>query len=58
MLFRSLLFCLAVPEDCGEDHLRLLAQVAELFSDAEVLRELRAAETPARMLQLLSGSTH
>lgn len=54
----DLLFCLAVPEDCGEDHLRLLAQVAELFSDAEVLRELRAAETPARMLQLLSGSTH
>ena len=52
----DLLFCLAVPEDCGEDHLRLLAQVAELFSDAEVLRELREAETPTRMLQLLSGS--
>ena len=52
----DLLFCLAVPEDCGEDHLRLLAQVAELFSDAEVLRELREAETPTRMLQQLSGS--
>lgn len=54
----DLLFCLAVPEDCGEDHLRLLAQVAQLFSDPDVLRELRAAETPVRMLQLLSGSTH
>lgn len=54
----DLLFCLAVPEDCGEDHLRLLAQVAQLFSDPDVLRELRAAETPLRMLQLLSGSTH
>jgi len=54
----DLLFCLAVPEDCGEDHLRLLAQVAELFSDADVLRELRGAENSARMLQVLSGSRH
>jgi len=52
----DLLFCLAVPEDCGEDHLRLLAQVAELFSDPDMLRELREADSPARMLQLLSGS--
>jgi len=54
----DLLFCLAVPEDCGEDHLRLLAQVAELFSDPDVLRELREAENSARMLQVLSGSRH
>ena len=54
----DLLFCLAVPEDCGEDHLKLLAQVAELFSDSEVLQGLREAETPGRMLQLLSGSAH
>jgi PTS system nitrogen regulatory IIA component len=54
----DLLFCLAVPEDCGEDHLKLLAQVAELFSDPELLRELREAETPGRMLQLLSGVRH
>jgi PTS system nitrogen regulatory IIA component len=54
----DLLFCLAVPEDCGEDHLRLLAQVAELFSDPDVLRELREADNSARMLQVLSGSRH
>jgi PTS system nitrogen regulatory IIA component len=54
----DLLFCLAVPEDCGEDHLKLLAQVAEMFSDPELLRELREAETPGRMLQLLSGVRH
>jgi PTS system nitrogen regulatory IIA component len=54
----DLLFCLAVPEDCGEDHLKLLAQVAELFSDPELLRELREAESPARLLQLLSGVRH
>ena len=53
----DLLFCLAVPEDCGEDHLKLLAQVAELFSDPEVLRGLREAETPGRLLQLLSGGS-
>jgi PTS system nitrogen regulatory IIA component len=54
----DLLFCLAVPEDCGEDHLKLLAQVAELFSDPEVLRALREAETPGRLLELLSGPSH
>jgi mannitol/fructose-specific phosphotransferase system IIA component (Ntr-type) len=47
-----------VPEDCGEDHLKLLAQVAELFSDSEVLEGLREAETPAQILQLLSGARH
>jgi PTS system nitrogen regulatory IIA component len=54
----DLLFCLAVPEDCGEDHLRLLAQVAELFSDPELLQELREAKTSGRLLQLLSGAKH
>jgi PTS system nitrogen regulatory IIA component len=54
----DLLFCLAVPEDCGEDHLKLLAQVAELFSDPDLLRELREAKTSGRMMQLLSGTKH
>jgi PTS system nitrogen regulatory IIA component len=54
----DLLFCLAVPEDCGEDHLKLLAQVAELFSDPELLQQLREAESSGRLLQLLSGTRH
>lgn len=54
----DLLFCLAVPEDCGEDHLKLLAQVAELFSDPELLQELRDAESPSRVMDLLSGTRH
>lgn len=54
----DLLFCLAVPEDCGEDHLKLLAQVAELFSDSDLLRKLRAAGSSSEMMQLLSGATH
>ena len=54
----DLLFCLAVPEDCGEDHLKLLAQVAELFSDSDLLRRLREAGSSSEMMQLLSGATH
>jgi len=54
----DLLFCIAVPEDCGEDHLKLLAQVAEMFSDAAFLEELRKAEDAGTLMQLLSGSRH
>ncbi len=54
----DLLFALAVPETCGEDHLKLLAQVAELFGDPELLEELRAAESQGELLKLLSGPRH
>jgi PTS system nitrogen regulatory IIA component len=54
----DLLFCLAVPEDCGEDHLKLLAQVAELFSDPEMLAKIREAEDAGSLMQLLSGAQH
>jgi PTS system nitrogen regulatory IIA component len=54
----DLLFCLAVPEDCGEDHLKLLAQVAELFSDNELLEKLREARDAGTLMQLLSGAKH
>ena len=50
----DLLFALAVPEDCGEDHLKLLAHIAELFSDSELLEALRSAESPSQLLALLS----
>jgi len=54
----DLLFCLAVPEDCGEDHLKLLAQVAELFSDPDLLQKLREANSSGQVMQLLSGARH
>ncbi len=50
----DVLFALAVPEDCGEDHLKLLAHIAELFSEPGFLDDLRSAETPADLLKLLS----
>ena len=52
----DILFALAVPEDCGEDHLKLLAHVAELFSEPGFLDELRATETPSELMKLLSGT--
>lgn len=54
----DLLFSLAVPEDCGQDHLKLLAHIAELFSDPELLQELRDADNSGRLLQLLSRTSH
>ena len=50
----DLLFAMTVPENCNEDHLKLLAQVAELFSDPQLLKELREAPNPSALLQLLS----
>jgi len=54
----DLLFALAVPEDCGEDHLKLLAHIAELFSEPGFLEELRTAESSGKLLQLLSRKPH
>ncbi len=54
----DLLFALAVPENCTSDHLKLLAQIAERFSDAKLLQKLRAAEDASEMLDLLSSTQH
>ncbi len=37
----DLLFTLIVPENCTEDHLRILAQLARLFRDKETVDHLR-----------------
>lgn len=54
----DLLFAMTVPEQCNEDHLKLLAQVAELFSDPDLLNKLRQADDSGRLLQLLSSTEH
>ncbi len=54
----DLLFAMTVPEHCNEDHLKLLAQVAELFTDLDLLKKLRAADNPGKLLHLLSSSQH
>lgn len=50
----DLLFAMAVPENCSEDHLSLLAQVAQLFSDQDLLEKLRSADNSGEILQLLA----
>ena len=52
----DILFALAVPEDCGEDHLKLLAHIAELFTQPGFLEKLRATKKPNQLLKLLSGT--
>lgn len=54
----DLLFALAVPENCTSDHLKLLAQIAERFSDPQLLEKLRNAEDANELVQLLSDTQH
>lgn len=54
----DLLFALAVPEHCTTDHLKLLAEIAEKFSNEDLLRELRAADDANELVQLLSQTPH
>ena len=54
----DLLFALTVPQDCTDDHLKLLAQIAELFSDDQLCKQLRLAQTPAQLRKLLSDWRH
>jgi len=51
----DLLFAMTVPENCGEDHLKLLAHIAELFSDPALLQGLREADSSGALLRLLSS---
>jgi len=54
----DLLFALAVPEHCTSDHLKLLSEIAQKFSDSELLERLRAAGDPSELVRLLSGTRH
>lgn len=55
----DLLFALLVPEESTEEHLQLLAQLAEMFSDAELVKRLRAAGDSRALLDTLtSWTTH
>lgn len=54
----DLLFALAVPENCTSDHLKLLSQIAERFSDADLLEKLRNAKDAGELIDLLSSTYH
>ena len=53
----DLLFALAVPKNCTADHSKLLASIAERFSDQTLLEQIRKADSANDIWQLLS-STH
>ncbi len=49
----DLLFALLVPEECTEEHLQILALLAEMFNDKGLRAELRAADSSAALYDLL-----
>ena len=52
----DLIFALAVPKHCTEDHSKLLSNIADRFSDPELLERLRKAADANEIWQLLSSS--
>ena len=52
----DLVFALAVPKHCTEDHSKLLSSIAERFSDPELLERLRKAADANEIWQLLSSA--
>lgn len=51
----DLLFALLVPEESTEEHLQLLAALAEMFSSESLRAELRRARSAADVHRLLTG---
>jgi nitrogen PTS system EIIA component len=49
----DLIFALLVPEESNEDHLKMLAQLAEIFSNQTFCQELRQIKTSAQLYQKL-----
>lgn len=49
----DLLFALVVPEHFTDEHLQILANLAELFSDQELCQQLRQPTDAAAIYQLL-----
>lgn len=52
----DLIFALAVPKNCTEDHSKLLSSIVNRFSDPELLKRLRNAADANEIWQLLSSS--
>jgi len=50
----DVLFVLLVPHDCSEEHLRILASLAEMFNDAALRERLRAQTEPAGLIRCLN----
>ncbi len=51
----DLVLGLLVPEDCNDEHLKILAQLARRFSDESLRSQLRTFEEPERLYSHLSS---
>lgn len=51
----TLLFALLVPEESTQEHLDLLARLAEKFSDGHMLDQLKSEQSPDNVFALLTG---
>ncbi|MEJ2406349.1 MAG: PTS IIA-like nitrogen regulatory protein PtsN [Candidatus Thiodiazotropha sp.] len=49
----DLAFAMLVPEEATEEHLQLLAKLAQMFDDSEFCSDLRSAESTEQLLQLI-----
>ena len=52
----DLVFALAVPENCTEDHTKLLSSIADRFGEPELVEQLRGAKHATELWQLLSST--
>ncbi len=50
----DLLFALIVPEDATDEHLQILAKLAEMFSQEQLVSNLRKASTPQELYTILT----
>lgn len=50
----DLLFALMVPDSAAEEHLQILAHLAEMFSDSELCKQLREAPSSQKLYELLT----
>ncbi len=51
----DLLFALVVPEENTQEHLTILQALAERFQSTELLAELRSAESPQKLFELITA---
>ena len=51
----DLLFALLLPEDSDDEHVQILAILAEMFSNDEFLSKLRAATMPEELYELITS---
>ena len=50
----DLLFALIVPEESTDEHLQILATLAEMFSNESIISKLRRSSTPEEIYSILT----